>query len=47
MAEYLFDFALAQYDQDKRDLALKSGKEAVYFYEKVISNENLEENFMA
>ena len=46
MAEYLFDFALAQYDQDKKDLALKSGKEAVYFYEKVISNENLEENFI-
>ena len=46
MAEYLFDFAFAQYDQDKKDLALKSGKEAVYFYEKVISNENLEENFI-
>ena len=46
MAEYLFDFAFAQYDQDKKDLALKSGKEAVYFYEKVISNKHLEENFI-
>ena len=46
MAEYLFDFALAQYDQDMKDLALKSGKEAVNFYEKVLSNENLEENFI-
>ena len=46
MAEYLFDFGFAQYDQDKKELALKSGKEAIYFYEKVISNNNLEQNFI-
>ena len=46
MAELLHSFAFDQYDYDKKDLALEGGKEAVYFYEKVISNKNIEENFI-
>lgn len=46
MAEYIYDFGVTQYDYDKKDQALKSGKEAIYFFEKVLSNINLGENYI-